>query len=259
VTSNLECLGLAVTRDQFAALVKTATHTGFRVGTTGDVNVIDWRDPSGARLVLGWRGRELADFIPAFSGLPGARIGNLQQLRDETYLVDVLDAAGETCTRAAVDLAEFRLIKPGAGGPAAITALGVDVTVHTDEAEFAASDASRLGNGPSGPRPGHIPAGHPWPPRMSPESFIGYGAFAADGGNDGATPHARLHGTVLHATLRTNEYTKATYAVARVRTVGMEVDLCFPGPAPVPGNIIGGTVYLVASLATAADPANGRA
>lgn len=75
--------------------------------------------------------------------------------------------------------------------------------------------------------------------------------MAAFGPADQAEAYARLHGTVLQAQRRTVAATGQSFIVARVRTVGFDVDLCLPAAGvelPQPGNIVGGQVFLVASI-----------
>jgi hypothetical protein len=137
------------------------------------------------------------------------------------------------------------------GGLACVVALGVDVTVHIDGDAFAASDASLLGGG-AGAReaPAHgVEQGWPRPPRMAAESFISYGVF---GEPEQAQAYARLNGTVLRAQRKTVAVTGHGFVAARVRTAGFDVDVCLPADdgreLPQPGNVIAGTVFLVASL-----------
>jgi hypothetical protein len=135
---------------------------------------------------------------------------------------------------------------------ASVVALGVDVSVHADAEAFGSSDASLLGNdhGDPGDPPAHYVAqGLPWPPRMAAESLISYGVF---GPAEQAEAYARLHGTVLHAEPRTVAATGQQFVVARVRTTGFDVDMCLPTVrVPTTGSIIGGTLFLTASLSFA--------
>ncbi|SDT63392.1 hypothetical protein [Actinoplanes derwentensis] len=59
-------------------------------------------------------------------------------------------------------------------------------------------------------------------------------------------PIALLNGAVLIAERRTVAAPGGEFSVARVRIAGFEADVCLPGdlPTPVPGKVIGGTVYL---------------
>jgi len=90
---------------------------------------------------------------------------------------------------------------------------------------------------------------------MAAESLISYGVF---GPADQAEAYARLNGTVLRAERRTVAATGGRFVVARVRTVGLDLDLCLPtSVVPEPGAVIGGTVFLVASLPFATTPQPG--
>lgn len=87
------------------------------------------------------------------------------------------------------------------------------------------------------------------PPRLASESFISYGVFGDPGQ---ARAHARLSGTVLNAWRSICTLTGQLFTIAAVRTVGFEADLCLAGSehpsVPAPGNIISGTVFLVATV-----------
>jgi hypothetical protein len=133
-----------------------------------------------------------------------------------------------------------------------VIGLGVDVAVHADAAQFAESPASLLD--PAAATADEPPAryrerGWAWPPRVGPESFISHGLFA-DAAQ--ARSYARLAGPVLHADRRTVSVTGQHFTVARVHTNGFDTDICLAAadhPAiPEPGNIIAGTVFLVAAL-----------
>lgn len=107
-------------------------------------------------------------------------------------------------------------------------------------------DPDRHNNGEEPPAH-YAERGLQWPPRMADESAISYGVF---GDPANAEAHARLYGTVLHAEQRTTTLTSQHFTAARVRSAGFELDMCLPAttPTPQPGNIIGGDVFLVASL-----------
>jgi hypothetical protein len=260
VASNLECVGLGVAdRSDLRRLVSSALADARELGAVGGVSVLRWEDPSGARLVLAVRDREVLDLLPSFAGEPGARLGGVRAANDGVAIADVVDQDGEQAIMIAVELEQRRLLAVAAGpvaGLASVVALGVAVTVHADVGAFAASDASLLSidAGEPGEPPAHVvERGLPWPPRMAAESLISYGVF---GPAELAEAYARLNGTVLHVEQRTVAATGGRFAVARVRTVGLDVDLCLPAAqAPKPGNVIGGTVFLVASLPFATSPA----
>jgi hypothetical protein len=253
---------MAVDRDGFGELVGAAMAASEVVSTIGPVSVHVWQDASGARLIM-WTERDsIVDLLPSFAGTPGAVLSEVRRVNDEVAIANVLDGDGEMVTMLAAALEQNRILaatKASADGPAIVVALGSDVTVHEDEEAFAASDASLLGDAAAGEPPAHVVEQNmPWPPRMAAESFISYGVF---GPPEQAEAYARLHGTVLEAQRRTNALTGQSFIAARVRTAGFEVDLCLPGNAqvPQPGNVVGGTVFLVASLPDLVAPASSDA
>ncbi|GHJ48127.1 hypothetical protein Cs7R123_54690 [Catellatospora sp. TT07R-123] len=265
MASNFECVGLAVgDRAELAELVSRALAGAEPVGHVGGIDVCVWQDPSGVRLVFSLKNGKILDFVPSFAGTEGARLSAVRPANDEVAIANVVDGDGEMMTMLAVELEQRRLLT-GAGrsvsGPASVIAFGQDVSVHADEDAFAASDASLLDPDDAGTEPpaDHSEQGLPWPPRMGPESFISYGVF---GPAEQAQALARLHGTVLDAQRRTVAATGQSFVVARVRTVGFETDLCLPdlpdAELPQPGNVIGGHVFLVASLPSLTSPDSAR-
>ncbi|HCT76212.1 MAG TPA: hypothetical protein DGG94_04105 [Micromonosporaceae bacterium] len=251
MASNLECVGPAVgSRDEFAALVESALAKAQPIGSINGFTVHGWQDPSGARLVITTKGRKIVDMLPSFAGTPGARLAGLHAANEEVAIASVVDDSGETLTMLAAEVEQRRFLSgEAASGQASIVALGVNVSVHADEHAFAASDASLLspGEDPDEPPAHVVEQGMPWPLRMGAESFISYRVF---GRPEQAQAHARLCGTVLAAGQRTVAATGQSFIVARVRTAGFDTDVCLPGTfaVPEPGNIIGGEVFLVASM-----------
>jgi hypothetical protein len=252
MTSNLDCVGLGVADgDALSTLVQQVWPAMEEKGMAGGATSLRWTDPSGARLSVGVTAEgELADLVPSYAGVPGVRLSGLTLADDHgTATADVVDAEGELCTRLACDLEQWRALvgaAESAAGLATVTALGLDVTVHADEAAFAASDASVMGD-PAAPRPDDLDPGSPWPLRQAAESFLPYGLFG-----DTAHPHAGVAGRVARSETRVVEQTGQTFHAVRLSSLGMELDLCLaatdhPTP-PTPGNIVHGTVYLVASL-----------
>lgn len=256
VASNLDCIGLGVhDHAGMDRLVTMAVRGAERLGEVGGVSVLRWQDPSGARLILGMRGNEVIDLLPSYAGTPGARLANVRAVNDDVAVANVLDEDGQQVTMLAAEVEQRRLLPAVTGTVqemACVVALGVDVTVWPDKDAFEASDASLIGDG--GDDPGEAPPhvveqGLPWPPRMAAESFIAYGVF---GDPEQAQAYARLNGTVLRAQRKTVAATGQEFVAVRVRTVGFEVDVCLPvdgaGELPSAGNVIAGTVFLVASL-----------
>jgi hypothetical protein len=183
-------------------------------------------------------------------------------LNDDVWSAAVVDESGDQLTSAAFELEEGGLVDEGhSPTTATMVALGRSITTHADEAAFKASEASLLGKGSdatSQPPPGLVEQGWNWPPRMAAESFISSGVFGEPAEADAT---ALLNGIVLRAERRTTMQTGQTFVVVRVRSLGMEVDLCLAGvdhpEVPVPGQIIGGTVFLVASLGSGSAPSIG--
>jgi hypothetical protein len=252
VSSNFDCLGLgSLDSDGMNALLNRVLPGAELLGEVDGIVVRRWTDPSGVRLVFGLRDRELVELLPSFDGVPGANLTGVRRVSDDMVVADVVDDDGEQTTMLAAAAEQLRLLRgagPVTAGRASLVALGVQVSVHADEAAFAASDASLLSGGDddSEPPAHFVENGWPWPPRMGAESFISYGTFDQENGE----PVAQLNGVVLSAGRRRVQATGGEFSVARVRSVGFEADVCLPGdlPTPEPGNVLGGLVYLVADL-----------
>jgi hypothetical protein len=219
--------------EEFDALARSIWAETRELGRSRTIRVLRWQDRSGARLTFQMRGNKAVAFAPSCAGAPGARLANLQRLNDDVWIADVVDEFGEVETRATFELEQGRLIEPGQGSSrASVIALARSVVVHRDQASFEASYESRNLH-------------------FLPESFVSHGFFEEPAD---AEATALLNGTVLHAERRTNARTGQTFIVARVRTWGMEVDLCLAGSehldVPQPGQLIEGiSVLLVVDLA----------
>ncbi len=267
VASNLECVGLAVAdRAGLQRLVENALTSAQPIGEQDGITVLRWQDQSGARLVMGLRDGKLLDLLPSFAGTPGVRLANVRAINDAVAVADVLDEGGEQLTMLALELEERRFLSAAgpAAGQASVVALGVDVTVHADAEAFGNSGASLMGDAADDtdePPANVVERGLAWPPRMAAESLISYGVF---GDPAQAEAYARINGTVLHAERRMVAATGHQFVVARIRTLGLELDMCLPdahdehdaevAPVPQPGNVIGGTAFVVASLPSIAPP-----
>lgn len=256
MASNLACVGLAVEDEEaYGALIDTIVPHAARLGSRGGFDVLRWEDPSGARLVLTVTGDELVGLLPSFSAAPGARLAEVVPLGDELVRAEIHDPDGETVTAAALELEQLALLprREALAGEASVVALGVDVEVFPDEGAFDASDRSLMGDAGDAeePPPEIWPPEAGWPLRYGAESFVSYGLFADDSGEE-PTAHAWLAGTVLHADRRRVELTRQEVVVARVRTVAFEAEVCVPGSelsvSLEPGHVIAGTVFLVGSL-----------
>ncbi len=255
MASNSGCVGLAVADSaELSQLVRRLVPEADVLGETADLVVRRWQDPSGCRLVVGMRGTEIVDLLPSFAASTGAVLGPLTFLPNGLSSAAVLDEHGDQVTAMAFVLEERRLMEALAGpieGPAAITALGVDVEVFASAALFSESDASLFTprDEPAGDPPAaFVERGWSWPPRVGSESFFSHGV---SGSAESTTAHARLTGTVLDARQHTAELTGQPFIEARVRTAGFEAHVCYPAgelTLPEAGNVIAGTVFIVASM-----------
>ena len=254
VTSNLRCLGLDTeSQADLEALVRGVFPATVRVGESDGVVACRWTDDSGARLTLGIRDDTVADLVPSYDARPGVRVEGMSLLADEVVAADVVDADGELLTRMACELEQWRCLGDGAvTGTAAVTAFGIEVSVHADEAAYAASPDSLLTPGDvARPRPAGLRPEVGWPMRTASESFVSYGLFSPEGSSE---PHAyaQLSGVVLAGSTKLNTRSSDAFHVARVRSVLGELDVCVPvtnqPEMPVPGNVVAGLVYLVASI-----------
>jgi hypothetical protein len=243
MTSNLGCVGLAVDDvaglgDLLAELIPASTATRQADGSALYV----WRDESGARLTITTdRAGAIDDVTPSYDGEPGAVLARLAPLHDAVVAADLM-VDGEVATRMACEV-----LAPGpvpAAGTAVVTAFGLDVSVHPSPAAFLTSPASMVVADEEADT-----RGEDGPMRMAAESFLSFGLF---GDPVEADPVALLNGIVLHSRTATVAVTGQAFHAVRVRTVGMEVDICLAvtdhATAPEPGAVVAGTVYLVADV-----------
>ncbi len=243
MSSNLRCLGLDTeSQADLEALLRGVYPDTVPVGEHDGVVACRWTDDSGARLTLGIRDDAIADLVPSYDARPGVRVAGLSLLADEVVAADVVDQDGGLLTRMACELEQWRCVGDfSVTGTASVTAFGIEVSVHTDERAYAASTSSQLAA---------EDVRRPEPIRMSSESFVSYGLVSGNGGEPHA--YARLSGTVLAGTTKLNTRTGRAFHVARVRNVLGELDVCVPvcdqPEVPIPGNVVSGLVYVVASL-----------
>jgi hypothetical protein len=240
----LDCLGFG---GDPAALVTAVLPRVQRLSLVGDSEVLAWTDEaSGARLVLGCRGPDVQWMWPTLWSPPSALLGALTVLSEDVVAAAVLDAAGSRLARLVLRLEQGRTLTPESCSrtwPAAVVATG-PVRVFADAPAFHADPASIHGDPASYPArpPEHFTQrGWAWPPRTSEESL------EPDGDS---LPVARLTGSVVAKEHRRNELTGHQFIVARVRTLGLELDLCLPerhDPVPV-GSVVSGRVGLVGRL-----------
>lgn len=256
MSSHLACVGLAAADSgEFGRLVERANATAQSVGTYDGVRVVRWQDPSGAALVLGWRAGECVDLLPTYASAAGGRFADCRLINESVASAAVVDADGDQLTAMAFEAEQYRQMKAigqPVAGAARITALGVSVQVHADAEAFAASPDSLLDSSadPADEPPPHfVERGWSWPPRVASESFFSHGIW---GDPAESTAHAQLSGVVIKAGHRTCVFTGQGFSVATVRSVGFEADVCLSDAehpvTPEPGNIVSGTVFLVASI-----------
>jgi hypothetical protein len=254
VSSNFACIGLDIEdSDDLGRLLARIKPRVVELGRAGELRVLRWQDPSGARLMLGATADDVPDLLPSFAAHTRVQLTDVRMVNDQVAVAAVFDEDGEQLTAMTLELEQRRLV---ADGPipsvvASVVALGTQVEVFGSAEEFNASDASLLSpDGNDGEPPQHyVDNGWSWPPRLAPESFISYGVF-----NEGeaATAHARLCGVVSSAERRIVQETGREVVVAVVSSVGMDVTVCLEGAAhpgvPSPGQVIAGTVFMTGSL-----------
>ena len=256
MASNLSCVGLAVPdNDALEALVAAVRPRATSIGYADGIDTLRWEDPSsGARLVLGIRSGSVVDLLPSLASQASTNLASVRLANEDVATAAVVAGDGEQLTSLALELEQRRLLGSHvlAAADAAVVALGSSVSIYADDETFAASPDSLMDPNAdidSEPPPHYVDHGMKWPPRMASESFISYGVF---GDSAEARAHARLNGVVLTSSLRTTVQTGQSFVVARVRTVGFEVDLCMNADehpnAPQQGQIIGGQVFLVGSV-----------
>jgi len=248
MSSTLGCIGLAVDDvDVLDALVGRLLPEAEVIAQAGDLQARRWSDPSGASITMtvrqeGEDGGVLVDLVPSYvvpDGEPGSEPGVVLGVltgHGQTLAADLVDADGETLTRVACDLAQSLVADVNEPRPAHVTALGVEVTVHEDDAAFAASDASTMGT----PAPGEI--AHTY----AAGAVLSYGLF---GDPDTAEPTAYVSGTVLSVTSHVTAELEQGFHAAQVATVGGTFTVCLaasehPEP-PRPGTVVAGSCYLV--------------
>lgn len=248
----LACFGFGA---DTAALVAGVLPRVERLSLVGDVEVLAWTDAaSGARLLLGCRGVDVQWMWPTLASSTSALLGGLTVVADDVVGAAVLDAAGGRVARVVLRLEQGRALSTedrSRTWPATVVATG-PVQVFPDVAAFSADPASIHGDPASysARPPEHFAQrGWAWPPRTSEESLEPAGD---------ALPVARLTGTVVAADRRRNELTGDQFTVARVRTLGLELDLCLPaGHEPVSvGSVVAGRVGLSGRLGP--EPAGAR-
>ncbi len=227
------------------------------LGSADGIDVLLWEDSnSGARLMIGVRATRVVDLLPSVASSGRTRLRDLRMVNDEVATAAVVDEDGEQLTSIALELEQRHLLGRATLGEvdAAVVACGVSVTSFPDKNPFSESRESLLdpnAENASEP-PAHLAErGWTWPPRMAAQSFFSHGVFSEPAA---AQATARLYGVVSESTRRTTAQTGQTFMVARVRTIGFEVDVCLSADEheelPEPGAVLGGRVFLVGSVPT---------
>jgi hypothetical protein len=247
----LDCLGFG---GDPADLISAVLPRVERLNLAGEDEILAWTDEvSGARLVLGCHGVDVQWMWPTLWAATAAALGGLAPLGDDVVSAAVLDETGGRAARLVLRLEEGRTLTPemcARSWPAAIVALG-PVRVFADVAAFEADPVSIVGDPTSyaAQAPEHfVQRGWAWPPRLAAESLDAAG---------GPLPLARLTGVVRAVEHRRNGLTGHQFTVARVRTLGLDLDLCLAADHPevVVGAVVAGTVTVVGRLGAApSDP-----
>ena len=239
---------------EFAALVNDVRSRAVRFGNVGNLELLRWDDPSGARFVFGIEGGKVVDFLPSFSVEPATSLARVRMVNDDIATAAVVDDDGDQLTGFTFELEQFRLLaeRTVESALAAVVFLGRSISVHTDSEAFSNSVASLLDANAdtASPAPSHyVDRGWKWPPRVAEESFFSYGVF---GEPSKSNANARFAGTVISAERRTNEETKQTFIVVKVCTTGIDATVCVSGDeldsVPLPGQVIAGDVFIVGSI-----------
>jgi hypothetical protein len=255
MSSNLGCLGLSVQDEQeLGALIQAAMHGATLLARLPHSEVWRWQDPSGVRLVCEIDpDGGLLNLMPSYGGHPGATVANCVTYTYGLGRADIVDASGNVVTSAVFALEQQRLLErlqTPYSSQASFVALGVEVSLHTDEDAFSTSDDSLLTPGdPGEPPEGHLERGMMWPPRIASRSFTSFGTEVLP---EQADAHGRLSGIVLGAERRTVGLSGQDFIVVRVRSAGFDLDLCMATSehetVPAAGSVVAGTVYLAASI-----------
>lgn len=255
VASNLGCIGMATADTTgFAALVNRARPSAVSFGRAGDVDLLRWEDPSGARLVFGVSDGQVVDFLPSLAANATTRLADVQIHNPDVATASVVDETGDQLTALAFELEQKRLLpsSPVTTADAAVVFLGRNVTLHSDRDAFGDSPASLLNpsvDADEPPPPHVIERGLQWPFRVGSESFFSYGVF---GDTADAQAIARFAGVVIAAESRTNQLTEQAFTVAQIHTVGINANVCLQDgeldTVPQPGQVVAGEAFVAASI-----------
>jgi hypothetical protein len=247
VASNFACIGFPAERvEDLVPVVEMALPASRWLGRHAGVDVRRWEDPSGARLVMMLRGRTVEGLLPSFAGTPGVGIGNVSRASNGTCMADVAGNGESPMMRLSLELEEGPLLRESVSGKASLVAFASAVKLHPTVAAFTAARESLID-----PDQGDDDSATSPHARMAAESFFPLGLFAAP---DDIHARAILNGIVLYSRRLTNAATGVSFTVARVKCIGIELDVCLAEAehpvVPTPGQVVGGDVFMVGSLAT---------
>ena len=210
----------------FAAVQPVETPEGTRL--------YRWEDPSGARMTIERDGDEVISVIPSFAVSSTVAAGRAHLVGRRVVQVEVLDETPEGPPFMTFELErpqDFAARAAADSGDMFLTTFGTDVIFYENAASFSSSTDSLLTEDGSDADL----------PRIGAESYLSFG------GAEGL-----LHGTVMSARVLTNSLTGQAFAAATVRSAGFSLEVCLPWsadlPAPSVGSLIGGDVYLIATL-----------
>lgn len=202
--------------------------------TSEGTELYRWEDPSGARMTIERDGDEVISVIPSFAVSSTVAAGRAHLVGRRVVQVEVLDETPEGPPFMTFELErpqDFAARAAADSGDMFLTTFGTDVIFYENAASFSSSDDSLLIEDGSDPDL----------PRIGAESYLSFG------GAGGV-----LHGTVLSARVLTNVLTGQPFATVTVRSAGFSLEVCLPWsadmPAPSVGSLIGGDVYLIATL-----------
>lgn len=209
MASNLACIGLAVgDTAELAQLLNTVMRSVHEVGVYDGVHVGRWQDDSGASLILGWRPDKFLEMLPTYAATRGGLLFDCELINEEIASAAVVDADGEQPTSMAFQVEQYRQIQ-ALGRPVDGSARITALGVDVQISRDADAFAA------------------------SPASLLRQPDPA-----DEPPQHFRERGWSWPPRV----------AIASVRTVGFEADLCLAGSehpdVPAPGNVVSGTVFL---------------
>ena len=224
-TTDLSCIGLDL--GDWPKTVEAAINSGTLavVGETNGGQLVQFNDPSGARISI-----LTSEPYAVFSGFTGSTVvtAHVTMVNDVLALLDVVNDAGFHITSLTVNLAQGPILvdsEPLQFEGVELTAMSIDATVSP------ATDVQ---------------------PRLHSA-----GAELIDAGSGAAVPDASASLTtpVVRADYRTTELTGQRFIHAVVHEP-LPMDICLPdGPTlPKKGDVISGTVMLTGSVAL---PASG--